>query len=160
MIGRARRRLSEALEALMAVEQRRFEERLGDISARERLARRTPLASRREHMTLESMQGALRRAIEAAETLGLEIAEAQAVARTIEERQGYPSDLYVLGLAGGTGVGKSSLLNAIAGADISRSRRPPSHDQVAGGPAALRLPGRSRSVARVAGRGGDQDMGR
>ncbi len=84
-------------------------------------------------MTSESMQGSLRRAIEAAETLGIETAEAQAVARTISERQGYPSDLYVLGLAGGTGVGKSSLLNAIAGADISPSgaRRPTTTSPVA-----------------------------
>ncbi len=38
MISRARRRLSDALEALLAAEQRRFEERLGDIATRERLA--------------------------------------------------------------------------------------------------------------------------
>ena len=77
-------------------------------------------------MTPDSDQGALERAIEAAQSLGLDVAEAQVVARTIAERQGYPSDLYVLGLAGGTGVGKSTLLNAIAGADISAAgaRRP------------------------------------
>jgi len=39
MIGRARRSLTEALEALMADERRRFEARLGDVDARERLAR-------------------------------------------------------------------------------------------------------------------------
>jgi energy-coupling factor transporter ATP-binding protein EcfA2 len=38
MIGRARRRLSDALEALLAAERQRFEERLGDVAARERLA--------------------------------------------------------------------------------------------------------------------------
>ncbi|MGD8485032.1 MAG: GTPase domain-containing protein [Chloroflexota bacterium] len=84
-------------------------------------------------MALEPIQGALERAIEAAETLGLETAEAQVVARTIEERQGYPSDLYVLALAGGTGVGKSSLLNAIAGDDVSPAgaRRPTTTSPVA-----------------------------
>ena len=76
---------------------------------------------------------ALERAIVAAETLGLETAEARAVTRTIEERRGYPGELYVLGLAGGTGVGKSSLLNAIAGADVSPAgaRRPTTTSPVA-----------------------------
>ena len=84
-------------------------------------------------MTLELVQDALGRAVEAAETLELETVEARAVERTIEERQGYPGDLYVLGLAGGTGVGKSSLLNAIAGADISPAgaRRPTTRSPVA-----------------------------
>ncbi len=77
-------------------------------------------------MTIELIPGALARAITAAETLGLETAQARAVARTIEERGGYPGELYVLGLAGGTGVGKSSLLNAIAGGEVSPAgaRRP------------------------------------
>ncbi len=84
-------------------------------------------------MTLESTRSALGRAVEAAETLGLGTAEAQVVARTIDERQGYASDLYVLGLAGGTGVGKSSLLNALAGTDISPAgaRRPTTRAPVA-----------------------------
>ena len=84
-------------------------------------------------MTLETVQEALERAIEAAEALGLDIAEAQTVAQTIEERQGYPSDLYVLGLVGGTGVGKSTLLNSIAGADVSAAgaRRPTTRSPVA-----------------------------
>jgi energy-coupling factor transporter ATP-binding protein EcfA2 len=38
MIGRARRSLSEALEALLAAEQRRFDDRIGDVALRERLA--------------------------------------------------------------------------------------------------------------------------
>ncbi len=38
MIGRARRNLSDALEALLAAERRRFEVQLGDVAARERLA--------------------------------------------------------------------------------------------------------------------------
>ena len=84
-------------------------------------------------MTLETVQEALERAIEAAGALGLEVSEAKGVARTIEERQGYPSDLYVLGLVGGTGVGKSTLLNSIAGADVSAAgaRRPTTRSPVA-----------------------------
>ena len=82
--------------------------------------------SRYEQVTIELIPEALARAITAAETLGLETAQARAVARTIEERGGYPGELYVLGLAGGTGVGKSSLLNAIAGGEVSPAgaRRP------------------------------------
>ena len=38
MIVQARRRLTDALEALLAEEQRRFEEPLGDIAARAQLA--------------------------------------------------------------------------------------------------------------------------
>ena len=88
-------------------------------------------------MTLELTHNALACAIEAAEVLGFDTAEARAVARTIEERQGYPSDLYVLGLIGGTGVGKSSLLNAIAGVDVSpvSARRPTTMSPVALRPA-------------------------
>ncbi len=84
-------------------------------------------------MTLEMVQEALERAIGAAEELGLDVAEAQEVSRTIDERQGYPSDLYVLGLVGGTGVGKSTLLNSIAGADVSAAgaRRPTTRSPVA-----------------------------
>ena len=84
-------------------------------------------------MTLELTHNALARASEAAEVIGLDTAEARAVARTIEERQGYPSDLYVLGLIGGTGVGKSSLLNAIAGDEVSPAgaRRPTTRSAVA-----------------------------
>ena len=36
-------------------------------------------------------------------------------------RVGFPGDAYVLALVGGTGVGKSSLLNALAGGDVSRA---------------------------------------
>jgi len=77
-------------------------------------------------VTIALIPEALTRAIAAGETLGLETAPARAVARTIEERGGYPGELYVLGLAGGTGVGKSSLLNALAGGEVSPAgaRRP------------------------------------
>ena len=84
-------------------------------------------------MSFERVQDGLERAIGAAERLGLDVAEAQEVARTIAERQGYPSDLYVLGLVGGTGVGKSTLLNSIAGAEVSAAgvRRPTTRSPVA-----------------------------
>ena len=48
-------------------------------------------------------------------------------------RLGFPADAYVLALVGGTGVGKSSLLNAIAGDVVSTAsvRRPTTSEPVA-----------------------------
>ena len=40
-------------------------------------------------------------------------------ARQLRDRRGYAGDVLVLGIAGGTGSGKSSLLNAMAGDLIS-----------------------------------------
>ncbi|HEX5825054.1 MAG TPA: dynamin family protein, partial [Candidatus Limnocylindrales bacterium] len=58
-------------------------------------------------------------AIEAARALGIPTDDADAVRSDAAARLGFPSDAYVLALVGGTGVGKSSLLNAMAGADVS-----------------------------------------
>jgi predicted GTPase len=68
----------------------------------------------------------LERAIAAARALEIPTADAQAVRADAEARLGFPSDACVVALVGGTGVGKSSLLNALAGTDISRAsvRRP------------------------------------
>jgi energy-coupling factor transporter ATP-binding protein EcfA2 len=68
----------------------------------------------------------LDRAIDAASRYGLDVTDARAVRTTLAERSGFPGDLYVLALAGGTGVGKSSLLNALAGTAVSAvgARRP------------------------------------
>jgi hypothetical protein len=76
-------------------------------------------------------------AIAAAGTLGLATADADAVRADVAQRSGYPGDLYVLALAGGTGVGKSSLLNALAGADLSLAgvQRPTTTDALAWVPA-------------------------
>jgi GTP-binding protein EngB required for normal cell division len=49
-------------------------------------------------------------------------ARAGAVLGRARERAGFPGDAYVLVLAGGTGVGKSSVLNALAGREISAAR--------------------------------------
>ncbi|MGH9199081.1 MAG: GTPase, partial [Acidimicrobiia bacterium] len=58
----------------------------------------------------------------AARDLGLpdEAAVAEELLRRIEQRIGFVGDVYVLALAGGTGVGKSSVLNALAGETVSR----------------------------------------
>ena len=55
-------------------------------------------------------------------------------------RLGFPADAYVLALVGGTGVGKSSLLNALAGATVSQaSARRPTTERAGGvGPGAER----------------------
>jgi hypothetical protein len=65
-------------------------------------------------------------AIAAAATLGMATDEARTVAREIADRLGFPAETYVLALVGGTGVGKSSVLNALAGSSVSdaSARRP------------------------------------
>jgi hypothetical protein len=79
---------------------------------------------------------ALDDAIGAAAGLGLDTTGAEAVRVEARERLGLVSDAYVLALIGGTGVGKSSLLNALAGREVS--------------PAGVRRPTTSRPVAWVA----------
>jgi putative protein kinase ArgK-like GTPase of G3E family len=68
----------------------------------------------------------LARAVDASHSLGIPTAEAQTVLSDARERLGFPSDAYVVALVGGTGVGKSSLLNALAGKVVTRAsaRRP------------------------------------
>jgi len=65
-------------------------------------------------------------AIVAAAALGVPTGDAEAVRQDIVGRLGFPAATYVLALVGGTGVGKSSLLNAIAGSPVSDAsvRRP------------------------------------
>jgi hypothetical protein len=58
-------------------------------------------------------------AIAAAGALGIPTADAEAVRGDAAARLGFPSDAYVVALVGGTGVGKSSLLNALAGNAVS-----------------------------------------
>lgn len=80
---------------------------------------------------------ALGPAIDAARSLGLDVAAAEQVRRAAETRLGLAGDAYVLALVGGTGVGKSSLLNALAGAPISPAsvRRPTTAEPIAWLPA-------------------------
>ena len=72
-------------------------------------------------------------AIAAARALGLDATAAIATRDNARERLGFPSSAYVLALVGGTGVGKSTLLNAIAGENVSAAgaRRPTTSDAVA-----------------------------
>src|SRR5205823_14219632 len=72
-------------------------------------------------------------AIAAAKTVGLDASAAVATRDTARARLGFPSSAYILALVGGTGVGKSTLLNAIAGAEVSpaSARRPTTSDAVA-----------------------------
>jgi GTP-binding protein EngB required for normal cell division len=72
-------------------------------------------------------------AIAAAATLGIPTDDADAVRREVASRLGFPADTYVLALVGGTGVGKSSLLNALAGRSVSdaSARRPTTAHPVA-----------------------------
>lgn len=72
-------------------------------------------------------------AIDVAKALGLDVRTAVATRETAHARLGFPSSAYVLALAGGTGVGKSTLLNAIAGSNVSpaSARRPTTSEAIA-----------------------------
>src|SRR5512135_1561803 len=84
-------------------------------------------------MSVDRCLGNLDEAIAAAKALGLDTGAATATRETAAQRLGFPSSAYVLALAGGTGVGKSTLLNAIAGEKVSEAgaRRPTTSDAVA-----------------------------
>ena len=89
-------------------------------------------------MSVDRCLAALEEAITAATALGLDTGAAVATRDAARTRLGFPSDAYVLALAGGTGVGKSTLLNAIAGESVSpaTARRPTTSDAIAWVPAA------------------------
>ncbi len=69
----------------------------------------------------------------AASPLGIDTSGATAVREIARERLGFPSDAYVLAIAGGTGVGKSTLMNALAGEEVSTASalRPTTAEPVA-----------------------------
>ena len=94
---------------------------------------------------LERQLDHLDRAIDAARTLGVATDAAARVRDDTAARLGYPADVYVLALVGGTGVGKSSLLNALAGTRVS--------------PASVRRPTTDRPVAWVPGLSRDELAG-
>ena len=79
----------------------------------------------------------LERVAEAAERLGLDAGAARATLAAARTRLGFPGSAFVLALAGGTGAGKSSLLNALAGAEVSPAgaTRPVTDEPVAWVPA-------------------------
>jgi hypothetical protein len=79
---------------------------------------------------LQRCLSSLLEAAEAADALGIPTDRVRAAHDDASRRLGFPSDVYVLALVGGTGVGKSSLLNALARADVSQvSVRRPTTDQ-------------------------------
>ena len=84
-------------------------------------------------MSVERCLENLDDAIAAAKALGLDPGAAVAMRETAQARLGFPSSAYVLALAGGTGVGKSTLLNVIAGENVSAAgaRRPTTSAAVA-----------------------------
>ncbi|HUF06996.1 MAG TPA: GTPase domain-containing protein [Candidatus Binatia bacterium] len=86
-------------------------------------------------MTLEERLERLERAAGSVREIGLETEgeAAAAVVRRARERVGFPGAAYVLAFAGGTGVGKSSLLNALAGEPVSavRATRPTTEQPLA-----------------------------
>jgi len=91
--------------------------------------RRAPVRSRGLAPCLEQLAAA----VDAAEQLGLDVAAARAVGEEAEARLRLAGEGYVLALVGGTGVGKSSLLNALAEQEVSQvsARRPTTSGPVA-----------------------------
>ena len=77
-------------------------------------------------MTLSAGLAALDDAVDAAAALDLDISRARRVLDDARKRLGFEGSAYVLAFVGGTGVGKSSLLNALAGGVVSEAsaRRP------------------------------------
>jgi len=75
----------------------------------------------------------LRDGIAAARTLGLDVTTAEAVSAEASERLGIAPDAYVVALVGGTGVGKSAILNAVGGEVVSPAgaRRPTTGEPIA-----------------------------
>jgi hypothetical protein len=92
-----------------------------------------PGATMGEAIVLDPCLARLDEAVAAARRLGVEVAEAESVAADAAVRLGFPADAFVIALVGGTGVGKSSLLNGLAGADVSAAsvRRPTTASPVA-----------------------------
>jgi GTP-binding protein EngB required for normal cell division len=72
-------------------------------------------------------------AADAADVLGLATDDIRTATDDVSKRLGFPSDVYVLALVGGTGVGKSSLLNSLAGVIVSPAsvRRPTTREPIA-----------------------------
>jgi GTP-binding protein EngB required for normal cell division len=66
----------------------------------------------------------LEKAASAAADLGLvdQAVSARALVDLVRQRLGFPGDVYVMALVGGTGVGKSSVLNTLAGEEVSPAR--------------------------------------
>ena len=85
------------------------------------------------HRDLGSCLEGLERVAEAAERLGLDTGKATETLAAARARLGFPGTAFVLALAGGTGAGKSSLLNALAGREVSRqgATRPVTDEPVA-----------------------------
>ena len=86
-------------------------------------------------MTLAETLDRLQEAADAAREIGLveEASRSEVVLEHARERVGFSGSTYVLALAGGTGVGKSSLLNALAGRTVSavRAVRPTTDEPIA-----------------------------
>jgi hypothetical protein len=99
---------------------------------------RDPLSSTPD--ALDRCLAALLEAADAAQSLGIDTDAVRAAHADAVRRMGFPGDAYVLAFVGGTGVGKSSLLNALAGETVSPAsvRRPTTSVPVAWVPAAER----------------------
>jgi hypothetical protein len=92
----------------------------------------TPAAAEAERGALAAID-ALREGVAAGRVLELDVARGEAVVAEASERLGIAPDSYVVALVGGTGVGKSTILNALGGRVVSPAgaRRPTTGSPVA-----------------------------
>ncbi len=74
-------------------------------------------------MNMSDLVETLDQALQLGESLGLgaQLDQARATLNNVAEREGFPGETFVLALLGGTGVGKSTLLNSIAGDHVSEA---------------------------------------
>ena len=103
----------------------------------------SPVAGQAFPSTPDALDDCLRTLLEAADAaddLGLPTDTVREAHAEAVRRMGFPGDAYVLAFVGGTGVGKSSLLNALAGMTVSPAsvHRPTTSQPVAWVPAGER----------------------
>ncbi len=125
-VDRARVRLDRILDSVFTSEQQRFITALGPMADKSDLAadlRRAAHAAARTEPAMTPLER-LEDAAGAAADLGLldQARSAGELADRIRLRLGFPGNVYVMALVGGTGVGKSSVLNTLAGAEVSPAR--------------------------------------
>ena len=71
--------------------------------------------------SVEESISTLREAVDLGEPIGAQVDQARETLELAEKRSGFGGETYVMALLGGTGVGKSTLLNAIAGMEVAKA---------------------------------------
>ncbi len=72
-------------------------------------------------MNLAELIELLAAGVERGRAIGLDVDDALATLESAQKRVGFTGDTFLVALVGGTGVGKSSILNALAGEEVTRA---------------------------------------